>query len=1332
MKNRFLFALLVALFSLSVEMNAQISTPQQNSLENLPLTFRQNMGQWSDDILYQGSSPGWGASVYFLKNKLSFGFSRELEEEKSLSVDDPRIAIEISEEEEHLKDSKILEHELEEYERMVWNLEFENANVNSVLKSEGKTDSKVNYLIGNDFSKHRLNVPDYKKLTYLNIYENIDVSYYSNGKKLKYDFIIHQNGKIASIRMKCEGIKSLKITDGNLEIETLWGTLVEKIPESYQIINGQKKSVKIEYQLLDETTFGFKIIGKYDAKQDLIIDPINFEWGTFVGGGPGADGYISEITVDDAGNVYGTGWYNAVFPTTPGVFDPSYNAGGGYGDAYVFKLNATASTLVYCTYIGGASSYEQGQGIDVNAAGEVFVSGWTQSTDFPVTAGCYDNTFAGFQDVFVLNLNATGTALLYSTYIGGTYSDYSYSLELGPTGEAYITGYSGSFDFPVTPGVYDGIANNQDAFVVKLNTTGTNLVFSTYIGGAAPSCIGRGIRVNAAGEAFITGDTYAMDPTPGAYDVTFNSSASFYPDGFIARVSNDGTTLIYNTYIGGDLWDEPYGIAIDANDNAYVTGFTSSTTFPVTAGSYDVTPSTMGDCFIVKINPQGNNLIYGTFFGAGATGYSMGVNDDFELFIAGNVSSDSLYPTACAYDNSFNQGTDCFVGKLNAAGTNAQYASYFGGQGNDYGNGPFGKVKMVLWGECKDEVFVSTTSHSVDFPTTAGTYQSVKLNFGADQPTIFHLKPEITPDFSFVVNTCNNVDFTDETTGNCIWENIPWAPDEWLWDFGDGNTSTLQNPTHTYAAAGTYNVQLLVKCPKDSITIPVTVSSTGLNLSTTSTPASCGSNDGTATVNVIGNPGPFTYLWDNGDTTQTADSLPTGTYNVTVTAGGCTGTASVFVNTTGTLPVTSAITGPNPVCANSVGNVYSVTNTPGSTYVWTVPSGASITAGQGTNSITVNFGASTGVITCTETNACGTGIPVTMNITFTSLPVTSVITGPTPLCEGTTGTIYSVTNNAGSSYLWTVPSGATIVFGQGTNTITVDWGATGGNVSVSETNACGAGVPVSLLVDIHPLPIAAFVPDSTPGCPPWPVNFINQSTVSGTDSIVSWAWLFGDGNNSSLENPTNIYAIGGNYNVTLTVITSAGCSATVTVNNSVNIYPQPNATFTFTPNPIEVGDTVITFIDQSTFNITNWEWNFGDGDSSSLQNPTHTFPGSGIYNVVLTVTNQYGCTDSTILTITLEDEFTFWIPNAITIDGDGLNETFQGYGQNIGDYEMLIFNRWGELIYETDDYYSPWDGTTSKTSPNTVLIDVYVYKITVREAFSLREHVYRGHVSVIK
>ncbi len=1323
MKNRLLFAWLIALLSISSEMIAQVSTPYQNSLDNIPFTFRQNTGQWNNEILFQGSSPGWGSSVYFLKDKLSFGFSREVED---------------GDEDEHestsgksSSDQNSQHHEMEEYERMVWNLEFENANVNSILKSEGKTESKVNYLIGNDFSKHRLNVPDYKKLTYVNIYENIDVSYYSTGKNLKYDFIIHKGGDLNVIRLKCDGIKSLKLIDGKLEIETLWGTLVEKIPESYQIINGQKKQVKIEYQLLNETTFGFKIIGKFDTNHDLIIDPINFEWGTFVGGGPGADGYISEITVDDAGNVYGTGWYNALFPTTPGVFDPTYNAGGGYGDAYVFKLNPTASTLVYCTYIGGATSYEQGQGIDVNANGEVFVSGWTQSNDFPVTPGCFDNSFGGFQDAFVLSLNAAGTALIYSTYIGGTYSDYSYSLDLGPTGEAFITGYSGSFDFPITPGVYDGIANNADAYVVKLNSTGTNLVFSTYIGGANPSVTGYDIAVSATGESFITGYTYGMDATPGAFDVTVNGPPGLYPDAFAARLNNDGTSLYYLTFLGGDNWDEGNGIAVDANDNAYVTGFTSSSNFPVTVGAYDVAYSNSTDAFITKINPFGNTLVYSTFFGDNTVGYSVALNDDDELFIAGNVYGD-IFPTSCAYDASQNGGSDCFVGKLDATGSTAQYSSFFGGNGNDYGNGPFGKVKLILWGPCKDEVFTSITSHSTDFPTTAGTFQAVKLNFGADQPTVFHLKPIITPDFSFVINTCNNVDFTDETIGNCIWENTPWSPDTWLWDFGDGNTSTLQNPSHTYAAAGTYNVQLIVSCPMDSITIPVTVSSTGLNLTSSSTPASCGSNDGTATVNVIGNPGPFTYLWDNGDTTQTADSLPTGTYSVTVTAGGCTGTTSVFVNTTGTLPVTSAIIGPNPVCANSVGNIYSVTNTLGSTYVWTVPSGATITTGQGTNSITVNFGASTGVITCTETNACGTGIPVTMNITFISLPVTSVITGPTPLCEGTTGTIYSVTNNAGSSYAWTVPTGTTIVSGQGTNSITVDWGATGGNVSVSESNACGAGVPVSLLVDIHPLPIAAFVPDSTPGCPPWPVNFINQSTVSGTDSIVSWSWLFGDGNNSSLENPTNIYATGGNYNVTLTIITSAGCSATTTVNNSVNVYPQPNAAFTFTPNPILVGDTVLNFIDQSTFNITNWEWNFGDGDSSILQNPTHTFPGSGIYNVVLTVTNQYGCTDSTYLSLTLEDEFTFWIPNAFTPDGDGINENFQGYGQNIGDYEMLIFNRWGELIYETTDYFSPWNGTTAKTSPETVLIDVYVYKITVREAFSLREHVYRGHVSVVK
>ncbi|MFL5753056.1 MAG: PKD domain-containing protein, partial [Bacteroidia bacterium] len=1060
------------------------------NMSKIPVSFRQNVGQWEDKILYQGSSPGWGANIYFMKDQISFGFTKEDEEEEEEEMEEHRPKMTKGKK----ANAKQKTASFEAYKFLVWNMHFKNESSNVRISAEGVEDSHTNYLVG-DVSRHKINVPDYRMVHYKEVYTNIDARYYSTGNNLKYDFILKPNSHITDIQLECDGIKRLDINEqGQLEITTKWGKLLEEIPESYQLINGEKKLVKINYRKIDKTTFGFEIKDAYDPSQELVIDPINLSWSTFVGG-PG-DGYISDIAVDASGCVYGTGWYNTVFPTTPGAYQQFFQGGMGYGDTYVFKLSANASSLVYSTYLGGTQDYEQGEGIAVNAAGQAYVTGWTQSPDFPTTAGAYGTTFNytppnHYQNIFITKLNASGTGLVYSNLIGGIYSDYAYALELNAAGEVFVTGYSTNFmlDFPTTPGAYQPSAStsNGGVYVLKLNAAGSNLVYSTFTGN--PSGRGYGLAIDGSDNAYITGGNYGnMDVSAGAFQAVASPMIGVYPDCFVQKINSTGTALSYSTYLGGSNSDDIYygdGIDVDNSGNAYVFGFTQSSDFPVTAGSYDVTFSGGSDPFLTKLNPTGTALVYSTFVGQDGQGESIEVNAAGEAFVAGNVGSPGFTATACAYDASQNGGTDCFIGKINAAGTNALYLSYFGGTGNDYGNGPFGKVKLVLWGTCQDELFVCTTSHSTDFPTTAGVVQASKLNGGADQPEVFHLKPQITPNFTFTVTPCNNVNFTDISSGTCIWQSGAWTPTAWQWYFGDGGTSTAQNPTHTYGAAGTYNVKLVVSCPKDSITIPVTVTSSGLVFSLSSTPAGCASNNGTASVNVTTGTGPFTYTWaPTGGNASTATNLAAGNYSVNVSNGSCSSTGTVTVASAGgSPPVTSAITGSSPVCQNQTSVTYSVTNTAGSTYSWTVPAGATITAGQGTNSITITWGSSGGTVSVTETNACGTGTAVTTSVSMNSLPSTSAISGPTPLCPNATGTTYSVTATAGSTYMWTVPAGAAIISGQGTNSVTVNWTNTGGNVSVTETNGCGSAAPVVFPVVMNSAAVTSAITGPNPVCP---------------------------------------------------------------------------------------------------------------------------------------------------------------------------------------------------------------------------------------------------------
>lgn len=1128
-----------------------------DGLSEMPLTFRANVGQWDKEILFQGNSPAWGANVAFLKNGVSFGFTRNYKDADKEAVkfhQGPAM-----------------------HEYMVWNQKFLNANAEVKVTAEHRSESHVNYLIGNDASKHYTNVPDYKVVKYKDVYKDIDVTYYGKANTLEYDFTLRPGADMSQIQINCEGIEELSLTDrGELSITTSWGTLLEQIPESYQMIDGKKRSVRINYRLIDKTTFGFFAEEPYDNSFALVIDPINYAWGTFVGGGGGADGYISDIAVDNAGNVYGTGWYNAAYPTTAGSYQPVYKAGGGYGDAYIFKLNPSASAFVYATYLGGAVSYEQGEGIEVNAAGEVYVCGWTQSTDFPTTAGAYNTTFTGtsFQDIWITKLNAAGSALIYSNLIGGIYSDYAYAIALEASGAVYVTGYStnNNLDFPTTAGAYQSNATGAGAYVLKMNPAGNALVYSTF---TTNSGTAYGIAIDGSGNAYITGTLYgSLTTTPGAFDVTPDPMIGIYPDMFVQKINATGTALLYSTYLGGNGTDDMYygdAITVDGAGNAYVVGGTASTNFPTTPGAYDVTQSGGTDPFIVKLNPTGSGLIYSTFLGQDATAESVALNSYDEPFIVGNVNSQGLLATACANFSTWGGGTDCFLVKLDATGANADYISYFGGNGNDYGNGPFGKVRVRLWGPCKDEVYVSTTSHSPNFPTTAGTVQSVKGNSGADQPAVFHLKPKVTPNFTYTVN-CNVVNFTDLSNGTCIWKAGPWTPTAWQWNFGDGSSSTVQNPSHTYASPGTYTVTLIVSCPRDSVKIPVTVSP-GLVLSTTVTPSGCSGSTGSATTSVTSGTGPFTYTWSpTGGNGATASNLPPGHYTVTVSNGSCTNKDTITVTSAGTSPVTGAISGPTPICPNTSGATYSVTNTSGSTYNWGVTGTGTITTGQGTNVITINWGANGGVVTVTETNGCGTGTPVTFTVITNATPVTSAISGTTTVCANSSNVTYSVTNTPGSTYNWTVTGSGTVTAGQGTNVVTVNWGGAGGTISCTETASCGTGTPVTMNVSVITAPVSSVISGPTPLCP----NATNTtySVTNNAGSTYNWSvpatatLTTGQGTNSINVNwasaggvitCTETNACGSGTPVTFTVVMGA-LPVTSSINGPTPLCPNATGT----------------------------------------------------------------------------------------------------------------------------------------------------------------------------
>jgi hypothetical protein len=373
-------------------------------------------------------------------------------------------------------------------------------------------------------------------------------------------------------------------------------------------------------------------------------------YSTYIGGG--YDDVGLGIAVDGSGNAYVTGYtYSTNYDVTPGAFQTTKSTtNSSETDVFVTKLNATGTALVYSTYIGG-SNYDQGNAIAVDGSGNAYVTGFTYSTDYDVTPGAFQTTKSttnsSEKDVFVTKLNATGTALVYSTYIGGSNSDYGYAIAVDGSGQAYVTGYTFSPDYDVTPGAFQTTRGDyyyNDVFVTKLNATGTALVYSTYIGGSDYE-VGYGIAVDGSGYAYVTGRTYSTDydVTPGAFQTTKSTTNPSEKDVFVTKLNATGTALVYSTYIGGNSDEEGRGIAVDGSGNAYVTGYTQSTNYDVTTGAFQTTKSTTNpsekDVFVTKLNATGTALVYSTYIGGSGDdrGYAIAVDGSGNAYVTGRT-----------------------------------------------------------------------------------------------------------------------------------------------------------------------------------------------------------------------------------------------------------------------------------------------------------------------------------------------------------------------------------------------------------------------------------------------------------------------------------------------------------------------------------------------------------------------------------------------------------------------------------------------------------------------------------------------------------------------
>ena len=681
-----------------------------DSFGQLPVYFVKNQGQWREPAAFC-AGVGFG-KIYFTSKEIVFQIFHTEGNSSRDQIDHRK------------KDPP-------ETEEINIRLQFVNPSPDVSIEAMDKSEARFNYLLGDDPQKWVAGAPSYRRIVYRNLYPGIDLSVCGQGKSVKHEYSLKPGADPKQIAWRYDNIKNARInSQGQLEVSTGLGTLKDEMPYCYQIFGSKKVAVECAYIITPENTVKL-FIGKYDNNIELIIDP-GLEYSTYLGGtdydyaydiavddngcayvtghsrssnfplksgsydtnlSGASDAFVTKfspagstlyystviggsstdgaygIVLDADRNAYITGYTRSTdFPKTWGAYDTSHN---GDSDVFIAKLNSAGTSVLYSTFLGG---WTDDTGGDIalyatNGHRSVYVTGWTESSNFPTTPWVADGSWNwGIVDAFVARIIPVGLGssdLNFSTFLGGNGEDWGYGIAVDNSARAYVTGWTGSSNFPTTPGAFDTSSPGMgDAFVTKIQPNGLDFFYSTYLGGSHNDA-GRGIDVLNSGTkayAYVSGYTYSNDfpVTVGAADVTYNGDG----DVFITRLSLDGDSLVYSTYLGGTARDHSYNLVVDNGGRAWVTGYTRSINFDVVPEEYDVSFNGIQDVFITKVHASGLDFLRSTYLGGSGSEVARGIALDSvgDVYVAGYTSSNN-FPTFNAYQYYSAGNDDVFVSK---------------------------------------------------------------------------------------------------------------------------------------------------------------------------------------------------------------------------------------------------------------------------------------------------------------------------------------------------------------------------------------------------------------------------------------------------------------------------------------------------------------------------------------------------------------------------------------------------------------------------------------------------------------------------------------------
>lgn len=1054
-----------------------------------------------------------------------------------------------------------------------------------------------NYFVGKDPSKWANECRIYNAVTYSNVYPNIDVRYYSDGDKLKYDFIVKPGGNVNAIAMRYQGAEKLQVKNKELLITTSVGEVKELYPYSYQVTDGKRMAVDCKY-VVKGNIVRFKV-DDYPAGSTLIVDP-SLIFSTFTGSAADNWGFTATPGPDGSFFVGGVA-YGDGYPVSPGAYQVTF--GGGVQENGLFpydialmKLSPDGRRRMYATYLGGSGN-EQPHSLMCDAQGNLVMAGRSFSTDYPVTAV---NTARGGYDIVVTKFNSTG-ALLASTKIGGSANDgvnirHKYANPLGTdairrnygddarsevildaAGNVFVASCSQSSDFPISnagQSVFGG--GRQDGVILKF-TPNLALSFSTYFGGGGDDAAFVLSLNPVSGNLYVAGGT-TSGSLPGDRTGVINGAFQGGEcDGFVTSLSASGGPFLKTSYMGTTGSDLVYGIQFDKFGFPYIMGTTTGS-WPVINATFSNPGSKQ---FISKLQPDLSAYVYSTVFGTAAAVPNLSpvaflVDRCQNVYVSGwggGLNISQLYQSAGT--NGLPEknpipglppadGADFYFFVLERDAQTQLFGTHFGQNGGlgdhvDGGTSRFDANGIIYQGIC------ANCGRDVPFPTTAGVWA---VNNGS--PACNQAAVKIEMNFAGVgASVKATIDGVVDTVG-CVPLTIKFTDTlakgkMYIWHYGDPfspkpDTTYAPNNTtsHTYTQVGTYRLML------------VAIDSSTCNIADTAyTNVKVGNNEVTPNFDFI-----------------KLDS--------------CSSLRYQFNNlTTAVLP-----------------------NFTNKTFVWDF--------GDGSPRVRTGF-------------------------------------GPQIHTYPSTGT-YEVT------------------------------------LVVDDTTFCNSPDSIKKTLRISPNVKAQFETSPT-GCVPYMAEFKNTS-IGGTDFI----WEFGDTQTSTDPNPTHEYTAVGTYNVRLIAIDLSTCNKRDTsAYFTITVYPIPTANFSWAPNPAE--ENKPTRFTNLSVGAIRYLWNFGDGETSTQTNPVHQYNETGTFQATLYAYNVANCVDSITLEVQALIKPLLDVPNAFTPGRfTGAADVVKVMGFGIGQMSWKIYNRWGQVVFQTEDRRQGWDGTFKGVLQP---MDVYTYTLDV-------------------